>query len=79
LGIAVISGFHTNIPQYTQQYGIGFITRLLTHYLRWFHTRSRMTLVPSVSQKLEVERRGFEMIELLSRGVASRLYTPARR
>ncbi|WNW13492.1 glycosyltransferase family 1 protein [Pseudomonas sp. DTU_2021_1001937_2_SI_NGA_ILE_001] len=79
LGIAVISGFHTNFPQYTQQYGMGFITRLLTHYLRWFHNRSRFTLVPSVSQKLELERRGFERIELLSRGVDSQLFNPSRR
>ncbi len=71
LGIAVVSGFHTNFPQYTQQYGMGFITRLITHYLRWFHNRSRITLVPSVSQKVELERRGFERIELLSRGVDS--------
>ncbi|GFM73438.1 glycoside hydrolase [Pseudomonas cichorii] len=79
LGIAVISGFHTNFPQYTQQYGMGFITRLLTHYLRWFHNRSRMTLVPSISQKVELERRGFERIELLSRGVDSQLFHPSRR
>ncbi|MBX8541735.1 glycosyltransferase family 1 protein [Pseudomonas cichorii] len=79
LGIAVVSGFHTNFPQYTQQYGMGFITRLLTHYLRWFHNRSRMTLVPSISQKVELERRGFERIELLSRGVDSQLFHPSRR
>ncbi|RRV08426.1 glycosyltransferase family 1 protein [Pseudomonas sp. v388] len=79
LGIAVVSGFHTNFPQYTQQYGMGFITRLVTHYLRWFHNRSRVTLVPSVSQKMELERRGFERIELLSRGVDSQLFHPAKR
>ncbi|WP_449117277.1 glycosyltransferase family 4 protein [Pseudomonas viridiflava] len=79
LGIAVVSGFHTNFPQYTQQYGMGFITRLITHYLRWFHNRSRITLVPSVSQKVELERRGFERIELLSRGVDSQLFHPSRR
>ncbi|MFJ4141257.1 glycosyltransferase family 4 protein [Pseudomonas sp. NPDC089734] len=79
LGIAVISGFHTNFPQYTHQYGMGFITRLLTHYLRWFHNRSRVTLVPSISQKVELERRGFERIELLSRGVDSQLFHPSRR
>ncbi|MGN2414318.1 glycosyltransferase family 4 protein [Pseudomonas syringae] len=79
LGIAVISGFHTNFPQYTQQYGMGFVTRLLTHYLRWFHNRSRLTLVPSISQKVELERRGFERIELLSRGVDSQLFSPSRR
>jgi glycosyltransferase involved in cell wall biosynthesis len=58
---------------------MGFITRLLTHYLRWFHNRSRVTLVPSVSQKMELERRGFERIELLSRGVDSQLFHPAKR
>jgi glycosyltransferase involved in cell wall biosynthesis len=79
LGIAVVSGFHTNFPQYTQQYGMGLITRLVTHYLRWFHNRSRVTLVPSVSQKIELERRGFERIELLSHGVDSQLFHPMKR
>jgi glycosyltransferase involved in cell wall biosynthesis len=79
LGIAVVSGFHTNFPQYTHQYGMGFVTRLVTNYLRWFHNRSRVTLVPSISQKIELERRGFERIELLSRGVDSQLFHPARR
>jgi len=75
----VVSGFHTNFAQYTHQYGLGCIARLLTHYLRWFHNRSRVTLVPSISQKMELERRGFERIELLSRGVDSQLFHPSRR
>lgn len=79
LGIAVVSGFHTNFAQYTRQYGLGCITRLLTHYLRWFHNRSKVTLVPSVSQKMELERRGFARIELLSRGVDSALFHPSKR
>ncbi|MET0612065.1 MAG: glycosyltransferase family 1 protein [Pseudomonas caspiana] len=79
LGITVISGFHTNFAQYTQQYGMGFMNRLLTHYLRWFHNRSKVTLVPSVSQKVALERRGFERIELLSRGVDSVLFHPSKR
>ncbi|MCO8168179.1 glycosyltransferase family 1 protein [Pseudomonas sp. 21LCFQ02] len=79
LGIAVVSGFHTNFAQYTQQYGMSFITRALTHYLRWFHNRSHFTLAPSVSQRLELQRRGFERVELLSRGVDSQLFNPSRR
>ncbi|UDI93818.1 MULTISPECIES: glycosyltransferase family 4 protein [Pseudomonas] len=79
LGIAVVSGFHTNFQQYTHQYGLGLLTRLLTHYLRWFHNRSAMTLVPSVSQRLELERRHFERLALLSRGVDSQLFHPAKR
>jgi len=79
LGIAVISGFHTNFQQYSNQYGLGFIARALTNYLRWFHNRSQMTVVPSVSQKLELGRRGFERVELLSRGVDSQLFHPSKR
>ena len=79
LGISVVSGFHTNFQQYTNQYGLSLLTRLLTHYLRWFHNRSAMTLVPSVSQRLELERRHFDRLALLSRGVDSQLFHPAKR
>ena len=78
-GSAVVSGFHTNFQQYTSQYGLGLLTRLLTHYLRWFHNRSTLTLVPSISQRLELERRHFERLALLSRGVDSQLFHPAKR
>ncbi|MFJ4192829.1 glycosyltransferase family 4 protein [Pseudomonas sp. NPDC089534] len=79
LGIAVVSGFHTNFQQYTHQYGLSLLARLLTHYLRWFHNRSALTLVPSVSQRLELERRHFDRLALLSRGVDSQLFHPAKR
>ena len=79
LGISVVSGFHTNFQQYTHQYGLGLLTRMLTHYLRWFHNRSTLTLVPSISQRLELERRHFERLALLSRGVDSQLFHPTKR
>lgn len=79
LGIAVVSGFHTNFPQYSGQYGLGLLARLLTHYLRWFHRRTAITLVPSASQRLELERRGFERLALMARGVDAQLFNPARR
>jgi glycosyltransferase involved in cell wall biosynthesis len=79
LGISVVSGFHTNFQQYSSQYGLGMLTRLLTHYLRWFHNRSTLTLVPSPSQRLELERRHFERLALLSRGVDSQLFHPSKR
>ena len=78
-GIPVVSGFHTNVQQYSDHYGFGLLTRLLTGYLRWFHNRSRLTLVPSPSQRLELQRRGFERLELLARGVDGQLFHPARR
>ncbi|MEN0106647.1 MAG: glycosyltransferase family 1 protein [Pseudomonas sp.] len=79
LRIPVISGFHTNFQQYSSHYGLGLLTRLLTNYLRWFHNRSQLTLVPSASQSLELQRRSFERVHLLARGVDSQLFHPAKR
>lgn len=79
LGIAVVSGFHTNFQQYFNQYGLTFFSRALTRYLRWFHNRSSLTLVPSASQRQELTRRHFERLELLARGVDSQLFSPSRR
>lgn len=79
LGIRVVSGFHTNFQQYSNQYGLSLLSRLLTHYLRWFHNRSSLTLVPSASQHMELERRHFERLGLLARGVDSQLFHPAKR
>ncbi|MDF5827059.1 hypothetical protein P4233_00910 [Pseudomonas aeruginosa] len=36
-----VSGFHTNFQQYSEHYGFGPLTRLVTGYLRWFHNRAR--------------------------------------
>ncbi|PAU65040.1 glycoside hydrolase [Pseudomonas sp. PIC25] len=79
LDIPVVSGFHTNFQQYSSHYGLGLLTRLVTNYLRWFHNRTRLTLVPSASQCIELERRGFERIALLARGVDGQLFHPSRR
>jgi len=79
LRIPVISGFHTNFQQYSSHYGLGMLTRVLTNYLRWFHNRSQLTLVPSASQSLELQRRSFERVHLLARGVDSQLFHPAKR
>lgn len=79
LGISVVSGFHTNFQQYSNQYGLSLLSRMVTHYLRWFHNRSSLTLVPSASQRLELERRHFERLGMLSRGVDSQLFHPAKR
>lgn len=79
LQIPLASGFHTNFQQYTGHYGFGLLSRALTHYLRWFHNRTQLTLVPSVSQQIELQRRGFDNLALLSRGVDSQLFHPGKR
>ena len=79
LGIPVVSGFHSNFQHYSEHYGLGLFSRLLGVYLRAFHNRCQATLVPSPSQQMELQRRGFERLTLLSRGVDSLLFHPSRR
>ena len=79
LGIPVVSGFHSNFQHYSEHYGLGLFSRLLGVYLPAFHNRCQATLVPSPSQQMELQRRGFERLTLLSRGVDSQLFHPSRR
>ncbi|WXL24733.1 glycosyltransferase family 1 protein [Ectopseudomonas mendocina] len=79
LKIPVVTGFHTNFQQYTEHYRAGLITKLLSQYLRWFHNRSQITLVPSISQQIELQRKGYDNLALLSRGVDSQLFHPSKR
>jgi glycosyltransferase involved in cell wall biosynthesis len=79
LGIPVVSGVHRDLQEYRSRYGWGLFSRLLTNYLRWFHNRSQLTLVPSSSQCLELTRRGFQRLQLLARGVDGQLFHPRKR
>ncbi|MEW6648092.1 MAG: glycosyltransferase family 1 protein [Pseudomonadota bacterium] len=77
--IPVISGFHTNFHSYSQHYQIGFLQRPIYDYLRRLHNRTACTLVPTEVQRKSLLADRFRNVEVLGRGVDSRLFTPARR
>ncbi|MEM6792833.1 MAG: glycosyltransferase family 1 protein, partial [Acidobacteriota bacterium] len=77
LGIPVMSSFHTNFHQYGRHYGYG--VRFAIAYLRWFHNRTRRTLVPSQDVRDALARDGFLKLEILGRGVDGELFHPSRR
>lgn len=77
--IPVISGFHTNFHSYSQHYQIGFLQRPIYDYLRRLHNRTACTLVPTEIQRKSLLADDFHNVEVLGRGVDSRLFSPARR
>lgn len=79
LGIPLASSFHTNFHSYSKHYGFAFLTRPALAYLRWFHNRTRITLSPTEELNRELTRDGFHGMRLLSRGVDTDLFSPARR
>jgi glycosyltransferase involved in cell wall biosynthesis len=79
LGLPVSSSFHTNFHSYSRHYGFAFLTRPALAYLRHFHNRTRITLSPTVELNDELTRDGFRDMRLMSRGVNTRVFSPALR
>ena len=78
-GIRVVSGFHTNFHQYIEHYRLGWLEQTAYRYLRYFHNRTATTLVPTRSQREQLTDNHFANVRVLSRGVDSELFSPAKR
>lgn len=79
LQLPVTSSFHTNFHSYSNHYGMGLLKTPIESYLRKLHNKTDATLVPTKALMLELQQRGFKNVGLLSRGVATDLFSPAQR
>jgi glycosyltransferase involved in cell wall biosynthesis len=79
LQLPVTSSFHTNFHTYTQAYGIGFFKKPIEGYLRKLHNRTQATMVPTKAMIQELQQRGYNNVTLLSRGVATDVFSPGKR
>lgn len=79
LGVPVISTYHTNLSAYCAYYHLTALVAPMWGYRRFLHNRCAATLCPSPSTASELQRQGFERLDVWPRGVDSQLFTPARR
>ncbi len=79
LKLPVTSSFHTNFHQYGGHYGLTVGRDLALRYLRWFHNRTRCTMVPATDLKEQLAADGFARLTVLARGVDATLFSPAKR
>ncbi|MFN3543325.1 MAG: glycosyltransferase family 4 protein [Thiobacillus sp.] len=79
LRLPVASDFHTNFHSYSSHYGLGLLRRAIVAYLRKFHNKADVTLVPTEGIRRELMASGYENIEVIGRGVDTRLFHPGRR
>ena len=79
LRIPVASDFHTNFHSYSRHYGFGWLKKPVMNYLRKLHNQSRVTLVPSLSMRRDLEAAGYRNVEVVARGVDAQLFSPGRR
>ena len=79
LGIAAVSGFHTNYHSYLSHYRLGWLQSLAFRYLRHLHNGTLGTMVPSLDLRDRLQSLGFKNVTFLARGVDSSLFTPEHR
>jgi glycosyltransferase involved in cell wall biosynthesis len=79
MGIPVTSSFHTNFHAYTRHYGFGVARDLVLRWLRFVHNRTRRTFAPTPELCAELESFGFRNLSVLSRGIDTWQFHPARR
>ena len=77
--IAVTSSFHTNFHSYSSHYGLGLLKRPIDSYLRKLHNRTMATMVPTQALASSLERRGYQNLRVVSRGVDVQQFSPAKR
>jgi glycosyltransferase involved in cell wall biosynthesis len=77
--IPVVSDFRTNFHTYSQHYRAGWLRRPILGYLRKFHNQTLCTMVPTEALRTTLTELGFRNVRVVSRGVDTALFTPARR
>jgi glycosyltransferase involved in cell wall biosynthesis len=79
LGLPVTSDFRTNFDVYSGHYGFGWLSGLVSAYLRHFHNSTDRTLVPTSAVRAALEHKGYHRLDVIGRGVDCRQFSPARR
>jgi len=79
-GIPAVASFHTRFDTYPRYYGMAWLERHVTSYLRYFYGRCARVYAPSQSMVDELKRDAIgDDIRLWARGVDQTLFNPSRR
>jgi glycosyltransferase involved in cell wall biosynthesis len=79
LGIPVVSDFHTNFHDYSRHYGFGWVSGLVSGYLRALHNRADCTFVPTHEMRDRLDAIGFRRLTVVGRGIDTQLFHPDKR
>jgi len=79
LGIRAATGFHTRFDDYVAHYGAGLLTPIVLSWLRRFHNRGDLTLVPTRELLEALRAQGFRCVTHLARAVDTQRFDPRFR
>ncbi len=79
LKLPVSSDFRTNFHAYTNHYRLGWLQKPMLSYLRSFHNKTGLTLVPTEALRKQLIEQGFANLQVVARGVDTALFNPRKR
>jgi len=76
LGLPIVMSYHTNYDRYLDFYNLNYLSKALWTYLKWFHSFAGVNLCPSENTLTELEKHGFERLDIWSRGIDLDRFNP---
>lgn len=77
LGLPVVMSYHTNFDQYLDFYHLTHLSQALWAYMKWFHSFALVNLCPSYDTLEAMKGRGFQNLDIWSRGIDLRRFHPS--
>ena len=79
MGIRAVTGFHTRFDDYVAHYGARMLSPIVLAWLRRFHNRADLTLVPTKQLMDALGAQGFHKLGHLARAVDCERFHPKHR
>ncbi|SDZ29850.1 Glycosyltransferase involved in cell wall bisynthesis [Evansella caseinilytica] len=76
--VPFVASYHTNFDQYLHHYGLSFMSNWIWQYHHWFYRHCKRIYAPSRPTKRHLEEKGFQDVEIWSRGVDCDLFSPGK-
>lgn len=77
--VPCVSSYHTNLPTYATLFGMPWLEETMWNLTRSLHKRCEMVFCPSESTRRMLRGKGFENVEIWSRGVDTTMFGPFAR
>lgn len=77
--IPIVSSYHTNLADYCNHFGYGFMTNMMWKWNQYCHSFSQFIACPSKSTSIILTEHGFQNIQIWPRGVDISLFSPTKR
>jgi phosphatidylinositol alpha 1,6-mannosyltransferase len=79
LGVPVVASYHTDLPGYTEHYGVAMLRDTVWGYLRWLHNQADLNLCPSEHTRRQLAAQGFKRLGIWGRGIDTSRFDPRHR